>query len=348
MYGDLMKKVVIGMSGGVDSSVAAYLLKKEGYEVVGVTLLLCDSGEADLRLAKEICNALGIEHMVVDRRELFKNTIMSDFVRVYEEGGTPNPCVLCNMAVKFNEMLKIADQIGADFVATGHYSAVLEKDGRFLIKRPEDKSKDQTYMLYKLNQEQLSKTLMPLSSYTKEQVREIAKEIGLNVANRPDSQDICFVPDGYYKGFIENFTGKKYPEGNFVSVDNKVLGKHKGIIGYTVGQRKGLGIALGKPAFVVEKNAANNTVTLSENEELLFSDEVRIKDINLIPFDSINGELKVKAKLRYRHNESDATLTLTGENEGLLKFSEKQRAAAPGQAAVFYQDDILIGGGTIV
>ena len=343
-----MKKVVIGVSGGVDSSVAAYLLKKEGYEVIGVTLLLCDNGEADLQLAKDVCKQLGIEHITVDRRELFKSTIMSDFVKIYENGGTPNPCVICNMAVKFTEMLKVADKIGADFIATGHYSAVLEKNGRFLIKRPEDKSKDQTYMLYKLTQSQLSRTLMPLNSCTKEQVRSIAQEIGLNVANRPDSQDICFVPAGDYKGFIESFTGKKYPEGNFVSVDNKVLGKHKGIIGYTVGQRKGLGIALGKPAFVIEKNAENNTVTISENEELLFKTEVKIKDVNLIAFDNLQGELRVKAKLRYRHNESDATLVMTGEKEALLKFDEKQRAAAPGQAAVFYIDDILIGGGTIV
>ncbi len=348
MYGDLMKKVIVGVSGGVDSSVAAYLLKKDGYEVIGVTLLLCDNGEKDIEIAKCVCEKLGIEHIVLDRRETFKNIIMKDFVNTYEQGGTPNPCVLCNMAVKFEEMLTFADEIGADYVATGHYSSVFKNaEGRYIIKRPADLSKDQTYMLYKLTQRQLSRTLMPLSAYTKEQVRKIALQIGLVSADRPDSQDICFVPDGDYKGFIENYTGKKYPDGDFVSVDGKVLGRHKGIIGYTVGQRKGLGIALGKPAFVISKNAKNNTVTLSDNEELLFADTVKIKDINLIPFDSADGALRVKAKLRYRHKESPATLTLTGEREGMLVFDEKQRAAAKGQAAVFYLDDILVGGGTI-
>ena len=344
-----MKKVVIGMSGGVDSSVAAYLLKKEGYEVIGVTLLLCDNGEKDIEFAKGVCESLGIEHIVLDRKEVFKNTIINSFVDIYEQGGTPNPCVLCNMAIKFEEMLKFADEIGADYVATGHYCAVIKNnEGRYFIKRPADISKDQTYMLYKLTQKQLSRTLMPLSNYTKEQVREIALSVGLVSADRPDSQDICFVSDGDYKGFIENYTGKKYPEGDFVSVDGKVLGRHKGIIGYTVGQRKGLGIALGKPAFVISKNADLNTVTLSDNEELLYTDTVKIKDINLIPFKSFEGDLQVNAKLRYRHKESSATLTLTGENEGVLVFDEKQRAAAKGQAAVFYCDDILIGGGTIV
>ncbi len=349
MYGDLMKKVIVGVSGGVDSSVAAYLLKKEGYEVIGVTLLLCDNGVKDIEIAKGVCESLGIEHIVLDRKEVFKNTIINNFVDIYEQGGTPNPCVLCNMAIKFEEMLRFADEIGADYVATGHYCAVIKNnEGRYLIKRPADISKDQTYMLYKLTQKQLSRTLMPLSNYTKEQVREIALSVGLVSADRPDSQDICFVSDGDYKGFIENYTGKKYPEGDFVSVDGKVLGRHKGIIGYTVGQRKGLGIALGKPAFVISKNADLNTVTLSDNEELLYTDTVKIKDINFIPFNSFEGDLRVYAKLRYRHKESPATLTLTGENEGILVFDEKQRAAAKGQAAVFYCDDILIGGGTIV
>ena len=348
VYGDLMKKVIIGMSGGVDSSVAAYLLKKDGYDVIGVTLQLCSNGEEDINLAKDVCNKLCIEHIVLDRREAFRKTVISDFISTYEKGGTPNPCVLCNRVIKFEEMLRFANEIGADFVATGHYCKIINKDGRYLIKRPADLSKDQTYMLYKLTQEQLKRTLMPLSDYTKEQVREIAAKIGISTADRPDSQDICFVPDSDYKGFIEKYTNKKYPEGDFISVDNKVIGRHRGIIGYTIGQRKGLGIALGKPAFVISKNVADNTVTLSENEDLLYSDTVKVKDINLIPFDSFEGQLRVEAKLRYRHKESPATLTLTGENEGVLVFDEKQRAAAKGQAAVFYCDDILIGGGTIV
>lgn len=342
------------MSGGVDSSVAAAVLKEQGYEVIGVTLSLYKedptTGTADERDAAAVCKRLGIEHIIVDRREAFKNTVIKNFIDSYENGLTPNPCVLCNKAVKFAEMLSIADQIGADFVATGHYSSIKydEASGRYLLYRPEDKQKDQTYMLYKLSQNELSRILMPLSALSKERVREKAKEIGLSVADRPDSQDICFVPDGDYAGFIERHTGKAYPEGDYVSADGKVLGKHKGLIRYTVGQRKGLGIALGKPAFVLEKQVDQNRVVLSDNEELLFKTEVKLKDVNFIPFDAPDREIKVKAKLRYRHKESDAILKVTGENEAILIFVEPQRAPAPGQAAVFYDGDMLIGGGTII
>jgi len=344
--GDLMKKVIIGMSGGVDSSVAAYLLKKDGYEVIGVTLLLCDSGKEDTLVAKNVCDKLGIRHIVAERKELFKTAVIMDFIRAYENGETPNPCVICNAEVKIEEMLKIANELGADYVATGHYSSIVVKDGKHLIKRPADLSKDQTYMLYRLTEKQLSRVLMPLSDYTKEQVREIAKELDLSSADRPDSQDICFIPDGNYKGFIENFTGKKYPEGDFVLTDGKVVGKHKGIIGYTVGQRKGLGIALGKPAFVVSKNKDKNEVVLSDNEELLFTTTVNLHSVNIIGINSDDLIIPVTAKLRYRHKDSPAILTLKG-NTATLEFKEPQRAAASGQSAVFYQDDILIGGGII-
>lgn len=342
------------MSGGVDSSVAAAVLKEQGYEVIGVTLSLYKedpaTGTADERDAAAVCKRLGIEHIIVDRREFFEGTVIKNFIDSYENGLTPNPCVLCNKAVKFSEMLKIADELGADYVATGHYSAIIkdEKTGRSLIYRPEDKSKDQTYMLYKLTPQMLRRILMPLAALSKEQVREKAREIGLSVADRPDSQDICFVPDGDYAGFIERYTGKTYPEGDYVSAEGKVLGKHKGLIRYTVGQRKGLGIALGKPAFVLEKQVEQNRVVLSDNEALLFKTEVRLKDVNFIPFDAPDGEIKVKAKLRYRHKEADAILKVTGENEAVLVFDEPQRAPAAGQAAVFYDGDMLIGGGTII
>lgn len=349
-----MKKVIIGMSGGVDSSVAAAVLKEQGYEVIGVTLSLYKedptTGTADERDAAAVCKTLGIKHIIVDRREAFKNTVIKDFIASYEAGLTPNPCVLCNKAVKFSEMLSLADELGADFVATGHYSAIKrdESTGRYLLCRPEDKSKDQTYMLYRLTQEQLSRILMPLASLSKEQVRNKAREIGLCVASRPDSQDICFVPDGDYAGFIERYTGKTYPQGDYVSVDGKVLGRHNGLIRYTVGQRKGLGIALGKPAFVIAKQVDSNRVVLSENEDLLFKTSVKIKDVNFIPFDAPEGEIKVEAKLRYRHKEAPATLRMTGENEAVIEFETPQRAPAPGQAAVFYDGELLIGGGTIV
>lgn len=341
------------MSGGVDSSVAAYVLKDMGYEVIGVTLSLyredAVTGQTDdERDASEVCKAIGIKHIVVDRRSVFEEKVIKSFISDYENGLTPNPCVVCNKAVKFEEMLKVADSIGADFVATGHYSKVETKDGRFILRRPKDKLKDQTYMLYRLTQSQLSRILMPLADYTKEQIRNIAEKIGLSVANRPDSQDICFVPDGDYASFIKKYTGKSYEEGDYISVQGEVLGRHKGMIHYTVGQRKGLGIALGKPAYVTEKNAQNNTVTLTDDEALLFKKQVFLKDINFISFDKINEPIEVTAKLRYRHNEAKATLSMTGENEAVLDFYEPQRAAASGQAAVFYDGDILVGGGTII
>ncbi|MEE0945529.1 MAG: tRNA 2-thiouridine(34) synthase MnmA [Acutalibacteraceae bacterium] len=348
-----MKKVIIGMSGGVDSSVAAYVLKNQGYEVIGVTLSLYRENAVtgatdDCRDAAAVCEKLGIKHIVVDKRSVFENTVIKNFIDEYERGGTPNPCVLCNKAVKFSEMLKIAHELGASFVATGHYCDLINDNGKYMLKRPKDKNKDQTYMLYKLTQNELSRILMPLSSYTKEEIREIARKIGLAVADRPDSQDICFVPDGDYVGFISRYTGKTYPQGDYISVDSKILGRHKGIINYTVGQRKGLGIALGKPAFVISKNAENNTVTLSDDEALLFTDTVKIKDINFISGELPKESIRVEAKLRYRHKESPATLSITGENQGVLVFETPQRAAASGQAAVFYDGDILIGGGTIV
>lgn len=342
------------MSGGVDSSVAAAVLKEQGYEVIGVTLSLYkedpNTGTADERDAAAVCKSLGIKHIIVDRRSLFEDTVIKNFIDSYEAGLTPNPCVLCNKAIKFSEMLKIADQIGADYVATGHYSAVKKDEvtGRYILYRPEDKSKDQTYMLYKLTQEQLSRILMPLADYTKSDIREKAKQLNLSVADRPDSQDICFVPDGDYAAFIERYTGKSYPQGNFVLPEGKVAGKHKGLIHYTVGQRKGLGIALGKPAFVVSKNPNNNEVTISDDESLLFKREVRLRDVNYIPFDKPEGEIRVEAKLRYRHKQAPATLIGLDNNEAVLLFDEPQRAPAPGQAAVVYDGDLLIGGGTII
>lgn len=342
------------MSGGVDSSVAAAVLKENGFEVIGVTLSLYKedptTGTADERDAAAVCKKLGIEHIIVDRRKTFENTVIKDFIDSYEAGMTPNPCILCNKAVKFSEMLSLADELGADYVATGHYCDIRkdETTGRMLIYRPEDKTKDQTYMLYKLTQEQLSRILMPLSSFSKEQVRQKAKEIGLSVASRPDSQDICFVPDGDYAGFIERYTGKIYPKGEYISCDGKVLGSHNGLIRYTVGQRKGLGIALGKPAFVIEKKVVTNQVVLSQDQDLLFKTQVKIKDVNFIPFDAPDTELKVMAKLRYRHNEAPAILKMINEDEAVLEFTTPQRAPAPGQAAVFYDGELLIGGGTII
>ncbi len=342
------------MSGGVDSSVAAAVLKEQGFEVIGVTLSLyrensIDGATDDLRDAKAVCEKIGIEHIVVDRRELFCKKVIDNFISSYEAGETPNPCIVCNKEVKFNEMLSLADEMGADYVATGHYSKIEKtEDGIYLLKKPEDSSKDQTYMLYKLTQSQLSRILMPLSTLTKEQVREKARELGLEVADRPDSQDICFVPDGDYAGFIERYKNKTYTEGDYILPDGKKVGRHKGMIRYTVGQRKGLGIALGKPAFVISKNAENNQVIISDDESLLFKNIVHLRDVNFIPFEKLDGEIRVTAKLRYRHKEAPAVLRSEGENGAVLIFDEPQRAAAPGQAAVFFHSDIVVGGGTIV
>ena len=333
---------------------AAAVLKEQGYEVIGVTLSLYKedpaTGAADQRDAAAVCQRLGIRHIIIDRREAFEKTVIKDFINSYESGMTPNPCVLCNKAVKFSEMLSLADELGADYVATGHYSDIRkdEKTGRYLLYRPEDKSKDQTYMLYRLTQDQLCRILMPLAHTSKEKVRQKAKELGLSVADRPDSQDICFVPDGDYAGFIERYTEKICPEGDYVSVDGKKLGRHNGLIRYTVGQRKGLGIALGKPAFVVEKQPESNRVVISDNEELLYKTTVKLRDVNIIPFEFPEGEMKVKAKLRYRHKEAPATLIMKGESEAVLEFSSPQRAPAPGQSAVFYDGEMLIGGGIII
>ena len=342
------------MSGGVDSSVAAAVLKEQGYRVIGVTLSLYrenaeDGATDDLRDAKAVCEKIGIEHIVVDRRQLFCERVIENFISSYEAGLTPNPCIVCNKAVKFSEMLSLADELGADYVATGHYSKIEKtKEGIYLLKKPEDSSKDQTYMLYKLTQKELGRILMPLSLLTKEQVREKAREIGLEVADRPDSQDICFVPDGDYAGFIERFSGKTYAEGDYILPNGKKVGRHKGMIRYTVGQRKGLGIALGKPAFVISKNAEKNQVIISDDEKLLFNNTVHLKDVNFIPFEKLDGEIRVTAKLRYRHREAPAFLKSEGENGAVLVFDEPQRAAAPGQAAVFYDGDTVIGGGEII
>ena len=342
------------MSGGVDSSVAAAVLKEQGYEVIGVTLSLYrenaeDGATDDLRDAKAVCEKIGIEHIVVDRRQLFCERVIENFVSSYEAGLTPNPCIVCNKAVKFSEMLSLADELGADYVATGHYSKIEKtKEGIYLLKKPGDSSKDQTYMLYKLTQKELGRILMPLSLLTKEQVREKARKIGLEVADRPDSQDICFVPDGDYAGFIERFSGKTYAEGDYILPNGKKVGKHKGMIRYTVGQRKGLGIALGRPAFVISKNAEKNQVIISDDENLLFNNTVHLKDVNFIPFEKLDGQIRVTAKLRYRHKEAPAVLKNDGENGAVLIFDEPQRAAAPGQAAVFYDGDTVIGGGEII
>lgn len=340
------EKVLVGMSGGVDSSVCALILKNRGYDVSGVTLTLCEKDYSrDISDAKAVCEKLGIEHTVIDLKKEFRDFVVSDFISQYKTGNTPNPCIVCNKHIKFGLMIQKAVEMGFDKIATGHYAKIRQENGRFLLLRGEDKSKDQSYVLYHLSQEQLSRTLFPLGDVSKNEARQAAEVEGLINANRPDSQDICFVPDGDYASFIEATDGFVSKEGDYVDINGNILGKHKGVIRYTLGQRKGLGIALGKHAFVIDKNPETNRVVLGD-EEHLFKKQVYTEDNSFIPFDELKGEMQVLAKLRYRHTEQPAVI-YPYKNGVMIEFEEPQRAPSPGQSAVFYDGDIVVGGGII-
>lgn len=343
-----MMKILVGMSGGVDSSAAAVLLKEKGYLVTGLTLKLCEfDKEQDLSDAKAVCEKLGIEHLTLDLKEEFKEKVMDFFIAQYKEGLTPNPCLECNKYIKFGKMLDIAIEKGYDKIATGHYARVEKQGERFVLKRAKDLSKDQSYVLYSLTQHQLSHLELPLGELSKTQIRNIAEKEGLINANRPDSQDICFVPDGDYASFIQKADGFKSEKGDYVDINGNVLGEHQGVIHYTIGQRKGLGIALGKPQFVIDKSAEDNRVILGD-EEHLFKKEVEVRDVNFITFDSLSKEMRVTAKLRYRHEPQPAVIYPLDKGKVRIVFDEPQRAPTSGQAAVFYDGDTVVGGGKIV
>lgn len=355
-----MSKVMIAMSGGVDSAVTAHLVRSAGYEVIGATMKLYCPGKPlhpddngmmigeDIEDAKAVARRIGIDHVVLDYEDAFRNTVVESFINDYENAKTPNPCVVCNRALKFGKMLEAATEVDAEFLATGHYARI-ERDGagRYLLRRAVDFAKDQSYVLYMLRQAQLSRILFPLGDYTKPQVREIAMQMGFVNASKSDSQDICFIPDGDYAAFIERYTGKKYPGGHFVDPQGKVLGEHRGIIHYTIGQRKGLGIALGHPAFVCHKDPIANTVTLSYNESL-FSRELYVKNVNWIPFDQLNTPMRVQAKVRYNMQAQPATVERIDEDLVRVVFDQAQRAITPGQSAVFYDGEYVVGGGIIL
>lgn len=345
----MKEKVMLGMSGGVDSSAAAIILQEMGFEASGATLTLCsDDDVSNTRDAKAVCDILGIPHFSFDLREEFSSCVISNFIDTYLAGKTPNPCIECNKRIKFGEMLDIALQNGFDKIATGHYARLEQAaDGRYILKKARDSSKDQSYVLYGLTQAQLSRVLFPLGDHTKLEIRQKALSAGLINAKRPDSQDICFVPDGDYAAFIEKTLGLTSKAGDYVDINGNILGRHNGLIRYTLGQRKGLGIALGKPAFVIDKMADKNLVVLGD-EEYLFKSEVYAENVNFIPFDTLNGEMRVTAKLRYRHTEQPAVIIPNGEHGVLIRFDEPQRAPSPGQAAVFYDGDTVVGGGTII
>ena len=351
-----MKKALIAMSGGVDSSVAAYLIKKQGYYPEGITLKLCSFNEdeptcctsKDIEDAKEVCKNLHIPHRVINFTDNFNKKVIDKFVNTYIEGGTPNPCVDCNRYIKFSKLFEIAKEEGFDYVVTGHYARVEfdEKSGRYLLKKGTDESKDQSYVLYSLTERQLSKILFPLGGMTKDEIRKIAEKEGLVNADKPDSQDICFVKDGKYGQFIEKYTGKKSPEGDFIDLSGNKLGTHKGIINYTIGQRKGLGLSLKQPMFVVKKDIEKNRVILGFTEDLM-SRSLIADEVNLIAYDKLNEDIKVTVKTRYKQKEAPATLTPLGNGKIKVIFDEPQRAITKGQAAVFYNGDTVIGGGTI-
>lgn len=353
-----MKRALIAMSGGVDSSVAAFLTKSGGYDCVGCTMKLyhnedignskahtCCSLE-DIEDARAVAYRIGMPYYVFNFSYDFRDKVMEKFVRSYESGLTPNPCIDCNRYMKFDKLYDRAEILGCDYVVTGHYARIEWENGRFLLKKALDISKDQSYVLYTMTQEQLAHTLFPLGTLSKTQVRGIAEQQHFSNARKPDSQDICFVPDGNYAGFMERYTGKTYPTGDFLDENGNVAGHHNGAVRFTVGQRKGLGLAMGKPVYVIDKNMEKNTVTVGD-ERFLYQKRLIASDMNWIVLNAPSETFRAKAKTRYRQTEQPATVTVIDRDKIQLEFDEPQRALTKGQAVVLYEGDTVIGGGTI-
>lgn len=350
----MAKKVVVGLSGGVDSSVAAYLLKKQGYDVIGVTMHMWQpegdlTEPASVADARKVAEVLDIPFYVCDFKEVFEEKVMNYFVDEYLQGRTPNPCTTCNRYVKWEALLAHAKELGADYIATGHYARIIQlPNGRYSIKTSATSSKDQTYALYNLTQEQLAHTLMPVGEYTKDEIRQIAAEANIPVAQKKDSMEICFIPDNDYASFIEKKAGEKVPgPGNFVTTDGTVIGQHKGITHYTIGQRKGLNLSMGHPVFVTKICARTGDVVIGKNEEV-FSNTLICDKVNFMGMENLEEPRKVMAKIRYAHKGDICLLERLDDNRIKCTFENPVRAITPGQAVVFYEQDYVLGGGTIV
>lgn len=354
------KKALIAMSGGVDSAVAAYLMQQQGWACTGVTMRLFDNsilGEDlestccsldDVEDARAVARRLGFPFYVFNFTADFEEKVIQKFIRCYECGATPNPCIDCNRHLKFDHLLRRGKELGCDVVVTGHYARILrdESTGRYLLYRAVDLSKDQSYVLYSLTQEQLAHTCFPLGGMTKTQTRAIAHEQGFVNARKHDSQDICFVPDGDYVAFMERYTGKSYPEGDFLDLNGNVVGRHRGAVSYTLGQRKGLGLAMGAPVYVCSKDMERNTVTVGPNEAL-FSTTLVADDWNWFPFETLTQPIRVSAKARYNQPPQSATVYPLENGAVRVVFDDPQRALTPGQAVVLYDGELVVGGGTI-
>ena len=350
------KPVMIAMSGGVDSSVAAYLMTRQGYRCMGATMRMCSHSLPRMENAPDpaadaeaVAQAMGMAFHVFDAQAEFQRQVIDPFVSVYEAGGTPNPCITCNHTMKFGYLLEQALSLGCSHIVTGHYAKIRQDEatGRYLLWKAADAAKDQSYFLAGLSQHQLKHTLFPLGELTKEQVRQIALEQGFITAKKRDSQDICFIPDGDFAAFIRDYTQKAYPAGDFLDMNGKIVGRHSGAFAYTLGQRKGLGIALGAPCYVCAKDMRKNTVTVGPNEAL-FSHTLIAESWNWLPFEALEEPIRVMAKARYRHIPCPATVYPEENGRAKVVFDQPQRAITPGQAVVLYDGDMVIGAGTIL
>ena len=347
------KKVLLGMSGGVDSSVSALLLKQKGYDVIGITLeLFVGSSCCDINTyidAKNICNSIGIPHITYNQKEEFRCKVIDNFIEEYSNQRTPNPCIECNKHMKFGSMYEKAKELGCEYIATGHYAKMeySEKHNKYVLKKANNLLKDQSYVLYNLPRELLGKIIFPLGEFeSKEEVRKIAHENNFKVANKPDSEDICFIPDGNYKKFLENNSKLKPKEGNIVTTNGETLGKHQGLYRYTIGQRRGLGVSYKVPLFVIGFNKEKNELIVGP-EEQLYKKEFEVNEVNLLLYDAILKPIEVEVKTRYSAKSAKATIIQEGEKIKVI-LKEAQRAITPGQSAVFYEGDIVIGGGKII